>query len=517
MRTRHRTAAVLILAAIAYLGTGCEQTEPPTGARPLGLITTQAACSVPTLTYPTIQAAVNDPNCNPIVVAPGIYPEPTAPGPLTINRTLTLQGPHAGVDARGRVALEAQVTNTQGTFITASNVVIDGFTFEGSVSPAFTGFGVLIGAGTSGAQILNNIVQNNIAGIGLGGSQVLIQHNQIRNNNQLPGVGGASGTGIYTDEFVSQGAVTNVLIEENAFVSNDDAGIDVSNTALPGVSNFEVSHNSFNLNGRAVVFFNTHTSSIHDNSITNSTFVGSAAIRLFDNNSDLTFMNNDLSTGAGHAIRFSFLGLVGGASSGVVFHENNIGTMGSASFVLDGLLVDAGSTTATVDAECNWWGSATGPTSTSNPGGTGEEVVGNADFTPWLIAPAPGGACAGGGPAGKVTGGGQVPVNLTGGKASFGFNAKSDGGLGSGHLNYLNHVTRAHLDCTVNAVLIMPPNKARLSGPCSSTNAGGAMSFTADVEDNGNPGKGQDKFTISYGTALNEGGTLTSGNIVIHQ
>jgi len=89
--------------------------------------------------------------------------------------------------------------------------------------------------------------------------------------------------------------------------------------------------------------------------------------------------------------------------------------------------------------------------------------------------------------------------------------------VGSGHLNYLNHVTRAHLDCTVTSVLITPPNKAKLSGPCSSENAGGAMSFMADVEDNGNPGKGADKFTISYGVVVNEGGTLISGNIEIHK
>ena len=43
------------------------------------------------------------------------------------------------------------------------------------------------------------------------------------------------------------------------------------------------------------------------------------------------------------------------------------------------------------------------------------------------------------------------------------------------------------------------------------------MSFMADVEDNGNPGKGADKFTISYGVVVNEGGTLISGNIEIHK
>ena len=43
---------------------------------------------------------------------------------------------------------------------------------------------------------------------------------------------------------------------------------------------------------------------------------------------------------------------------------------------------------ASVDAENNWWGSATGPTNPSNPGGTGDAVYENGpvDFTPWLNA-----------------------------------------------------------------------------------------------------------------------------------
>ncbi|MGQ9543438.1 MAG: hypothetical protein ACUVTM_05050 [Candidatus Bathyarchaeia archaeon] len=43
--------------------------------------------------------------------------------------------------------------------------------------------------------------------------------------------------------------------------------------------------------------------------------------------------------------------------------------------------------TGILDAESNWWGSATGPTHASNPGGTGDAVSDNVDFTPWLGAP----------------------------------------------------------------------------------------------------------------------------------
>jgi hypothetical protein len=44
-------------------------------------------------------------------------------------------------------------------------------------------------------------------------------------------------------------------------------------------------------------------------------------------------------------------------------------------------------TTQTIDAESNWWGSATGPTNTGNPGGTGDKVIGTVDFSNWLSLP----------------------------------------------------------------------------------------------------------------------------------
>jgi hypothetical protein len=496
----------------------------------------------------TIQFTVNKASSGDTInVAAALYPEP-APGPLTVNKKLALRGARNGVDARGRVGPESIVTDSQGTYITANNVAFDGFTVENSTNSAFTGYGIAMGAGTSGTQVLNNIIQDNIAGIGLansGASQVLIEHNQIQNNNQP---GGASGTGIYTDQFVSGGAVKNVLIDENAFVGNADAGIDVSNTALPGVSFLDVSTNSFDLNGRAVVLFNTHMSTVHDNSVTNSTFGGSAAIRLFDNNSDLSILNNDLSTGAGHAIRLSFLGAVGGPSSGVVIHENNIGTVGSASFALDGLLVDFGSHVGTLDAECNWWGSSTGPTNMNNPGGTGEEVVGDADFTPWLIAPAPGGACLGGVPPtpGKVTGGGQIdedPVfsplgdllslpalipSLTdpSAQATFGFVAKCC--APTGNLEYNDHTMGTRIKAqSVTGLFISSPGSpcpltpgskhAKFIGMASVIRSTGTTTepYTVDVDDCGEPGT-MDTFSIKTTTYSNGPSTLVGGNIQIH-
>jgi hypothetical protein len=397
----------------------------------------------------------------------------------------------------------------------------------------------------TGTQILNNIIQNNIVGIGLGASKVLIQFNQIQNNNQS---GAATGDGIYTDQYISVGPLKNVLIQENAFSGNTTAGIDVSNTdAANGVSDLDVSTNSFDLNGRAVLLFNTHTSSFHNNSVTNSAEAASAAVRILDNNTDLSILNNDLVTGAGHAIRISFLGFVGGPSSGVAIHENNIGVVGPASFAGDGLLVDSGGHVGTVNAECNWWGSSTGPTNTNNPGGTGEEVAGDADFTPWLFAPAPGGPCVGGLPPtpGKVTGGGQIdgdPVfsplgdllsipavipNLANPQAqsTFGFVVKCC--PATGNLEYNDHQEDVRIKATSISGLFISNGPcganthATFTGTAKVTRPTGTTTqdFSVDVDDCGEPGR-SDTFGIkTFGAPPYSAGpsTLIGGNIQIHK
>ena len=95
-----------------------------------------------------------------IVVAPGVYPEN-----LQLNKSITLNGPQAGVSACGRVAAEAVVTaaNPAAEALQiigpgAAGAVIDGFTFSGTV----TGFACIqsIIAATDGMKFLNNRVRD---------------------------------------------------------------------------------------------------------------------------------------------------------------------------------------------------------------------------------------------------------------------------------------------------------------------------------------------------------------------
>lgn len=553
MQTFRRTVALLIFPAIAWLGAACER-ETPTEAAPRVEATVGGpTCNVPA-DYPTIQAALNDAACSTINVAAGTYVEND-----TIRRTVTLNGAQAGVDARGRVASEATVTplvvaTATLTLQTGSRrSIIDGFTFLGG---AFTGPSGHNGAIESitgpidSLQILNNRIRGFIAGSAVflndNGINITVDQNDIDGTTKLGNadlfhldqdnfdgfrftnnrvVNGVTGNGFFVDgtrnvDKSTVGARTPQFTGN--FIDNNGTGVNLgrlawgdgpisgntfSNNVFDGLQggpkNARISQNIFDSNGRnglALTGFSATVSTDPNRGAQGDTVTQNC------------FTGNGFPL-AGTGISFSITQFPGTISSNVV-HQNNIfGNLTGARYL----------GTETINAELNWWGSSTGPTHPSNLGGTGDAVVDNGpllpggiDFDPWRTSAAAGTPCAPPAPpSGKVTGGGQVPVN-TNGKGSFGFNAKSDGGVGSGHLNYLNHVTGAHIDCTVDLVTMLTTDTAEFSGTCTSNSAANATNFTAHVEDHATPGKNEDVFRISYGTVVNEGGKLISGNIQIH-
>ncbi len=78
-----------------------------------------APCHVPSSTYPTIQAAVNDPTCAAINVAAGTYPEH-----ITIGRDVTLRG-----DGQDSTIIDGGGSGTVVT-ITGGTVTITGVTIQ---------------------------------------------------------------------------------------------------------------------------------------------------------------------------------------------------------------------------------------------------------------------------------------------------------------------------------------------------------------------------------------------------
>jgi hypothetical protein len=124
--------------------------------------------------FTTIQGAVNDGatlNGHTIAVNAGTFSEI-----VTVNKSLTFLGAKSGVDARdsSRGTLESVVRGalvgggqTTSFNVTANGVTIDGFTVQDNTNANQFGFGIVLGPGTSGSKIRNNIIQNNIAGLSL--------------------------------------------------------------------------------------------------------------------------------------------------------------------------------------------------------------------------------------------------------------------------------------------------------------------------------------------------------------
>jgi len=458
-------------------------------------------CNALTPTFMTISAAVAAASPgDTIKVCPGLYHEQ-----VQVNKdNLTLLGAQAGVDARTRPFVPDPTTQSiidhecGPVQFMADKVELNGFTVQGSTlpDPCFLS-GIWSNPGFSGTnggfRILYNIIQDNISGIELdstcAATATLVQFNLIQNNSN-PGPG--SGNGIQTNF-----GLCNAQIDSNKFSGDSNSSFLV----VAPSSNLSVTNNEL-VGGtpERIVMATTTTSSITGNVSIGST--SSGTVRLFGGDSNITINGNTLFNG----MRGIFVDdpFAIGPNSGVQAHFNCI--QGNS---IAGLEVGSGGHSGILNAENNWWGSPSGPMSPSNPGGTGDRIVdpdGVVDFNPFLKS-CPTGATA----PRMVTGGGQV--NVPGGRGSFGFSAKQD--TQSGHLDYMNHVTRAHLNCTVNVVTFISATEARLSGPCSSDSA--APNFTADVQDNAKQGKNADKFMITYGTHVDEGGPgpIVSGNIEI--
>jgi parallel beta-helix repeat protein len=232
----------------------------------------------------------------------------------------------------------------------------------------------------SGTQIVGNTVQGNIGFYYTSSSGMEIR------DNVLPGagagqiifdggpssftscvvsgntVGAGTGNGIQlfymTDGSVSDNDVstrtangialldsTGVSITGNASTDNGASGIVLVRTADVLVSGNQILRNAGNVNnpGGLTIREGVGSTTVVDNTIGNNTQYG---VWIRDT-----------------------------AGTGNMFHCNRIVANGV------GML---NNTASLVDAEDNWWGSATGPTHASNPGGTGDSVSDNVDFDPWL-------------------------------------------------------------------------------------------------------------------------------------
>jgi hypothetical protein len=362
MKTPHCKIALLIAAALTFHA-------GPTWA---------ATCAVPSLTYPTIQSAVDDPTCTTINVAPGLYNEN-----VTINRSLTLNGAQAGQTVATRISGGPAESILQGAdptgsvpviLINAPNVIVDGFTIKNSVTAnAATGI--------------------NIKGIHL---DVLIQYNIFDGINTLE----AGPTGTAQAIFLESGSIRP----------------EIGHNLIQNVTGSQAARAIFIGDGDAIN--PTSTVYIHDNTITGitSTLGGAYGLLVVTTapTSALSFTSNNLSNLEGatlvHGVGLesdtpgtlvylnNFTNLIGPATDNVaVWFANNPSAFAAGTAVQSnnfnltimsfgiGLHPSLTPIDEPFDGQCNWWGSPDGPGPVGP--GSGARVSPNVAYSPWAIAP----------------------------------------------------------------------------------------------------------------------------------
>ncbi len=527
-------AFLAIVAAVATVSTLGGGTAQATVGGPI--------CYVP-MDYPMIQLAVNASGCSTINVAPGVYPEN-----VMIPRSLTLNGAQAGNPVAGRTfaapLVESTITGVilsplPDITIQAPNVTIDGFSLKNPGQST----GILIKTIGDKAFITNNIIEE-IGGVSFSGNtQAIYLENGPDNvsvvGNKISRVEGvpSSNGGVFIGDSTASNPSLNILIDGNTIsdihsVNRGAYAIHINNGAstAPSATGYT-------------------TVTIRNNTIANLVGGGwTHAIGLEGDTPNVLVVGNSISNlvapSDAVAVWFEDNPSFGTAS----VNENNFDvTIAAYGIAVQPALILA-FPTSTVDGTCNWWGAADGPGPVGP--GTGARVTTNVDFTPWLIARAPVGACVGGASApAKVTGGGQIPgddpifsplgallsvpalipsLADPNAQATFGFVAKCC--PATGNLEYNDHQADVRIKAQfVEGPVIRSPGDscpttpgskhATIGGTATVIRSTGTATedFTVEVDDCGEPGTA-DTFGIKTDTYSNGWpipSTLTGGNIQI--
>ena len=365
------------------------------GMAAIALLTVAGAAQAATSTvcssgcdHATIQAAVNAATAgDTISVGAGTYTDIVDNyAHVAVNTpNLKILGAQYGVDARTRSATGESIVQAGGTnrqpafFINADGVVIDGFTLQGGTNAA----GITIAKQYSGSQILNNVIQNNSIGLfpaSNGATQTIVKQNFFKNNN-VPGA--SSGTGIYSDDGLS-----NALIDNNKFTGHSSAAMN-----LIGLQSFTVSNNQL-VADASIVLFNSMTGSIANNI---STAPQGSGLFLGGGNNGVDVTGNTISGGVSSAVNVQDVGYGPNTSISVLGNtltENGYGIRVNAGALATPLEAHfnriVGNTTAglhnnstsQVNAENNWWGCNDGPNTVDCDAVSG---TGPVDFDPWLV------------------------------------------------------------------------------------------------------------------------------------
>jgi hypothetical protein len=116
-----------------------------------------------------------------------------------------------------------------------------------------------------------------------------------------------------------------------------------------------------------------------------------------------------------------------------------------------------------------------------------------------------------------VTGGGSIMGTPSGARANFGVGGGIKNGGFWGHLSYVDHGNGGPKvkGTGVTAYSIVDATTRHIEGTAEVNGAGG-FTYKVDVSDNGEPGR-SDTYAISLSNGYTATGTLSGGNIQLHQ
>ncbi|MGQ9546119.1 MAG: CFI-box-CTERM domain-containing protein [Dehalococcoidia bacterium] len=311
--------------------------------------------------YPTIQEAIDAASDgDTIIVAAGLYKES-----IVIDKSLTLQGAQAGVDARTRSGPETIVEpggDQIGISITTAAdrvVVIDGLTVQNALHALSTA--------EFGPMATNITVRNvrvlNCGEFGISATFTLattVEHCYVKNAEIAINAGAL------------EPAPPTVAIFRNNEVINSRFGITgyLKDSLIEGNLIKDFATGGVGISGQ---FLNTK---IRNNTVTG--YVKGAGMTLEWHyyrplSENVTVVGNNF-TGNLHGI---YVFDTQTTLNGIMVNFNNIADNSWRGALNEG--------PATLNATYNWWGDASGPSS-GGPG-EGDPVRGNIDFEPWLGAP----------------------------------------------------------------------------------------------------------------------------------
>lgn len=338
--------------------------------------------------YTTIQAAVNAAASGDTVsVAAGTYSEK-----VTVNKGLTIEGVGSGEDPASATILsgtsgngfslsgsysapvfvkDIRVTGFANGVVAGSYVTLDGISSSGN-----TNYGISVSNGASDLTIMDSAFDGNKVGLKLGStasaSNISISGSSFDNN---------SGQGWYSDKNASSGSsLTNVLIVDTTFNGNGDKGFYTEKLDTATFINVEFSNSG---NARAsqgagldinLKYGDYEGISLSDVMVIDS---GTAAT---PNGSGISISARNDGTYAANAATLSGLevdgGSINGSVTGLYLGGDIQGDISISEVDLSGNgLAINNQTPVTVNADHNWWGSASPSFATL--------VQGDVETAPW--------------------------------------------------------------------------------------------------------------------------------------